>query len=126
MDKEKTSMAYTMDAPHFGRKMPTKGKSYALTVADREMLRRVTTGRPVSDVTAMSPAEERARRRENHTQIGQGRYGLIQPSPEDIAEAEKREALMAAGREARKRGMERTASIVEAMKAAADKFWRRA
>lgn len=64
MDKEKTSMAYTMDAPHFGRKMPTKGKPYSLSVRDHKMLRGIIAKRPVSDITCMSPAEEQARRKE--------------------------------------------------------------
>jgi hypothetical protein len=62
MAKEKVKMAYTMDAPNFGRKMPEpkKGKPYALTVQDREMLRRVSTPRPVADATVRTPAANRA------------------------------------------------------------------
>ena len=123
-------MAYTMDAPHFGRKMPTKGKPYSLSVRDHKMLRGIIAKRPVSDITCMSPAEEQARRKESYAQVGHGGarggpYDLIRPTPEEAAEAARREALMAAGREERKRGMARTASIAESMKAAADKFWGR-
>jgi hypothetical protein len=57
-------MVYTIDGPHFLQSKPeqAKAKTYTLSVQDREMLRRISAQRPLSDaqVQPAKPATKAA------------------------------------------------------------------